>query len=99
MCNWHNDSTDELCEAILSLKNREECYAFLEDICTIKELLEMSQRLSVAKLLSRGMSSSQISQKTGVSTATISRISRSIEYGSGGYKMIIERLQEGEKND
>ena len=99
MCNWHNNSTDELFEAILSLKNREECYAFLEDICTIKELLEMSQRLSVAKLLSRGMSYSQISQKTGVSTATISRISRCIEYGSGGYKMIIERLQEGEKND
>ena len=99
MCNWHNDSTDELCEAILSLKTREECYAFLEDICTIKELLEMSQRLLVAKLLSRGMSYSQISQKTGVSTATISRISRCIEYGSGGYKMIIERLQEGEKND
>ena len=99
MCNWHNNSTDELCEAILSLKNREECYAFLEDICTTKELLEMSQRLSVAKLLSRGMSYSQISQKTGVSTATISRISRCIEYGSGGYKMIIERLQEGEKND
>ena len=99
MCNWHNDSTDELCEAILSLKTREECYAFLEDICTIKELLEMSQKLSVAKLLSRGMSYSQISQKTGVSTATISRISRCIEYGSGGYKMIIERLQEGEKND
>lgn len=99
MCNWHNDSTDELCEAILSLKTREECYAFLEDICTIKELLEMSQRLSVAKLLSHGMSYSQISQKTGVSTATISRISRCIEYGSGGYKMIIERLQEGEKND
>ncbi len=99
MCNWHNDSTDELCEAILSLKTREECYAFLEDICTIKELLEMSQRLSVAKLLSRGMSYSQISQKTGVSTATISRISRCIEFGSGGYKMIIERLQEGEKND
>ena len=99
MCKWHNDSTDELCEAILSLKTREECYAFLEDICTIKELLEMSQRLSVAKLLSRGMSYSQISQKTGVSTATISRISRCIEYGSGGYKMIIERLQEGEKND
>lgn len=99
MCNWHNDSTDELCEAILSLKTREECYAFLEDVCTIKELLEMSQRLSVAKLLSRGMSYSQISQKTGVSTATISRISRCIEYGSGGYKMIIERLQEGEKND
>ena len=92
MCNWHNDSTDELCKALLSLKTQEECYAFLEDICTIKELLEMSQRLSVAKLLSQGMSYAQISQKTGVSTA-------SIEYGNGGYKMIIERLQEGEKDD
>lgn len=99
MCNWHNDSTDELCMALLSLKTQEECYAFLEDICTIKELLEMSQRLSVAKLLSQGMSYAQISQKTGVSTATISRISRCIEYGNGGYKMIIERLQEGEKDD
>lgn len=99
MCNWHNDSTDELCKAFLSLKTQEECYAFLEDICTIKELLEMSQRLSVAKLLSQGMSYAQISQKTGVSTATISRISRCIEYGNGGYKMIIERLQEGEKDD
>ena len=99
MCNWHIDSTDELCKALLSLKTQEECYAFLEDICTIKELLEMSQRLSVAKLLSQGMSYAQISQKTGVSTATISRISRCIEYGNGGYKMIIERLQEGEKDD
>ena len=65
MCNWHSDATDELCEALLSLKNREECYAFLEDICTIKEVLEMSQRLSVAKLLDKGMSYAQISQKTG----------------------------------
>ena len=99
MSTWKNESTDLLCKALLTLRTEEECYAFLEDICTIKELLEMSQRLSVAKLLSRGMSYSQISQKTGVSTATISRISRCIEYGSGGYKMIIERLQEGEKND
>ena len=99
MCNWHNNSTDELCEAFLSLKNKEECYAFLEDICTIKEILEMSQRLSVAKLLSKGMSYAQISQQTGVSTATISRISKCIEYGNGGYKTGIERLGEGEKND
>ena len=99
MCNWHSDATDELCEALLSLKNREECYAFLEDICTIKEVLEMSQRLSVAKLLDKGMSYAQISQKTGVSTATISRISRCMGYGNGCYKMIIERLQEDEKND
>lgn len=99
MCNWHNNSTDELCEAFLSLKNKEECYAFLEDICTIKEILEMSQRLSVAKLLNKGMSYAQISQQTGVSTATISRISKCIEYGNGGYKTVIERLGEVEKND
>ncbi len=99
MCNWHNNSTDELCEALLSLKSKEECYAFLEDICTIKEILEMSQRLSVAKLLSKGMSYAQISQQTGVSTATISRISKCIEYGNGGYKTVIERLGEVEKND
>lgn len=99
MCNWHNNSTDELCEAFLSLKNKEECYTFLEDICTIKEILEMSQRLSVAKLLSKGMSYAQISQQTGVSTATISRISKCIEYGNGGYKTVIERLGEVEKND
>lgn len=99
MCNWHNNSTDELCEAFLSLKNKEECYVFLEDICTIKEILEMSQRLSVAKLLSKGMSYAQISQQTGVSTATISRISKCIEYGNGGYKTVIERLGEVEKND
>lgn len=99
MCNWHNNSTDELCEAFISLKNKEECYAFLEDICTIKEILEMSQRLSVAKLLSKGMSYAQISQQTGVSTATISRISKCIEYGNGGYKTVIERLGEVEKND
>ncbi len=94
MCNWHNESTDELCEALLALKNKEECYAFLDDICTIKEVLEMSQRLWVAKLLNKDMSYVQISRQTGVSTSTISRISKCFEYGNGGYKMIIERLQE-----
>ena len=94
MCNWHNESTDGLCEALLALKNKEECYAFLDDICTIKEVLEMSQRLWVAKLLNKDMSYVQISRQTGVSTSTISRISKCFEYGNGGYKMIIERLQE-----
>lgn len=99
MCNWHSKSTDDLCEALMTLKNKEECYTFLEDICTIKEILEMSQRLSVAKLLSKGMSYAKISQQIGVSTATISRISRCMEYGNGGYKMVIERSNEGENND
>ena len=97
MCNWHNDSTDELCEALLSLKNKEECYVFLEDVCTIKEILEMSQRLSVAKLLSKGLSYAQISQKTGVSTATIGRISRCIEYGNGGYKKVFDKIENNKK--
>lgn len=99
MCNWHDKSTDELCEALISVQTKEECYAFLEDICTIKEILEMSQRLSVAKLLDKGMSYAKISQEIGVSTATISRISRCMTYGNGGYKMIIERNREEQGND
>ena len=94
MCNWHNDSTDELCEAILSLKTREECYAFLEDACTINEILDISQRLAVAKLLSSGASYTVISKETGASTATISRVSKCCEYGSGGYKTVIDRCKE-----
>ncbi|HBL40695.1 MAG TPA: DNA-binding transcriptional regulator [Ruminococcaceae bacterium] len=96
MANWHNHSTDELCRALLSLKSQEECYAFLEDICTIKETLDISQRLTVAVLLDKGESYSAISKETGASTATISRISKCYEYGTGGYKTIIERLKAGE---
>lgn len=99
MYNWHGKATDELCDAFLLLKNREECYAFLEDICTIKEILEMSQRLTVAKLLDKGMSYSKISKETGVSTTTISRIGRCIGYGNGGYKTVIDRLKEVENDD
>ncbi len=91
MSNWHTESTDALCEALLSLQNREECYAFLEDACTVKEILEISQRLSVAKLLHKGLNYAAIKQQTGASTATISRISNSYEYGKGGYKTVIER--------
>ncbi len=96
MANWHNHSTDKLCEALLSLKDKEECYAFLEDICTIKETLDISQRLAVAVLLDKGESYASISKETGASTATISRISKCYEYGTGGYKTIIERLKAGE---
>ena len=98
MGNWHNESTDGLCEALLSLNNTEECYAFLEDLCTVKEILEMSQRLSVAKLLHEGLNYSAIKNKTGVSTATISRISNAYEYGKGGYKSVIGKGR-SEKND
>ena len=94
MNGWQTKSTDELCEALLSLKNKDECYAFLEDICTIKEVLDISQRLSVAKMLKKGVSYT----KTGASAATISRVSRCCEYGSGGYDIVIDRCR-GEKDD
>jgi len=92
MSNWHNESTDLLCEALLSLKTKEECYEFLEDLCTIKEMLDMSQRLSVAVLLSKGERYTNICKEIGASSTTVSRVNKCCEYGSGGYKKIIERL-------
>ena len=97
MSNWHNDSTDALCEALLSLETKEECYAFLEDVCTIKEVLAISQRLSVAKLLDEGVSYSAISSRTGASTATISRVCKCYEYGTGGYRTALDRIKGEEK--
>jgi len=92
MQNWRTKSTEDLCEAILSLRTKEECIAFLEDICTIKEILDISQRLNVAQMLSQGVSYTTICKETGASTATISRVSRCYEYGTGGYKNVIARL-------
>lgn len=97
MSSWHNRTTDELCEALLSLETKEECYAFLEDICTIKEALDISQRLSVAKMLKKGISYTKITKETGASAATISRVSKCCEYGAGGYDIVIGRC--GEEND
>ena len=76
MNGWQTKSTDELCEALLSLKNKDECYAFLEDICTIKEVLDISQRLSVAIMLKAGTNYTNITKETGASSATKSRVSR-----------------------
>ena len=92
-----NASKDRLFRAVLQLKNVEECYAFFEDICTIKEVNDMAQRLDTAVLLARGESYQAIAEKVGISTATISRVSRCLNYGSGGYKTAIERLSEEEK--
>ena len=94
MRSWYTKSTDDLCKAILSLKTKEECYAFLEDICTIKEMQDISQRLAVARMLSQGISYTTICKETGASTATISRVSRCYEYGAGGYKNVIAALNE-----
>ena len=96
MRHWHNESTEQLCAALLSLETKEECCAFLEDLCTIKEFLELSQRLEVARLLQSGASYTAITKATGASTATISRVSKCCEYGSGGYRTVIERMNQEE---
>ncbi|MBQ8605336.1 MAG: helix-turn-helix domain-containing protein [Clostridia bacterium] len=92
MKNFQSESIDALFEVILGLKTVEECYDFFEDVCTIKELQDMGQRLEVARLLSEGKNYQEIAAKTNVSTATISRVSKCLNYGSGGYKKAIESL-------
>ncbi len=82
-----------LIAAVLNLENEEECYNFFEDICTIKEIQDMSQRLEVALMLSQNKSYVEISKETGASTATISRVNKCLNYGSNGYKAVIERLR------
>jgi len=99
MTNWHSKSTDELCEALLSLNTVDECYAFLEDICTIKEVIDISQRLSVAKMLKKGISYTQITKETGASAATISRVSKCCEYGTGGYDVVFGRMEKENNAD
>lgn len=92
----HTKEVDTLFEAILSLKSVDECYKFFEDACTIKEVLEIAQRLKAAKMLTDGVNYAVISKETGMSTATISRVNRCLEYGNGGYAMILERLTKKE---
>ena len=90
---WENETAQELCRAFMCLEDEEECRNFLEDICTIKEIMDISQRLAVAKQLDKGISYNEISKRTGASTATVSRVSKCYEYGSGLYKTVIERLE------
>ena len=90
------EEVDHLFEAILCLKNKEECYTFFEDVCTINELLSLSQRFEVAKMLTDKRTYLDISEKTGASTATISRVNRSLNYGNDGYEMVFSRMAEKE---
>lgn len=85
---------DNLFEAILSLETKEECYNFFDDLCTVLELKSLSQRYQVARMLSEHHVYSDIVAETGASTATISRVNRSINYGSGGYAIVLKRLAE-----
>lgn len=83
---------DHLFDAILTLKDKEECYTFFEDVCTANELLSISQRYEVAKMLREGNTYLEISKATGASTATISRVNRSLNYGNDGYDMVLDRI-------
>lgn len=87
------EAVDHLFEAILCLKDKEECYTFFEDVCTINEILSLSQRFEVARMLRQQKTYLDIAEKTGASTATISRVNRSLNYGNDGYDMVFDRMQ------
>ncbi len=89
----HTDSVDFLFDAVLSLKDKEECYTFFEDVCTVNELLSLAQRFEVAAMLRAKKTYLEIAEKTGASTATISRVNRSLNYGNDGYDMVFERIE------
>lgn len=95
--NIHDHLTDQLIKAIVSLKNEEDCYKFFEDICTISELKALAQRLEVARMLNEGCIYEAIVEKTGASTATISRVKRCLVYGSDGYNLVMESIREENK--
>ncbi len=89
---WQDHDIETFFKAILTLKDIEDCRLFFEDICTIKEILDISQRLKMAKMLYNGAGYSEISSETGISTTTISRVSKCLKYGNGGYKTVLDRL-------
>ena len=91
------EAVDHLFDAILTLENKEECYTFFQDVCTINELLSLSQRYEVAKMLREKKTYLEIADKTGASTATISRVNRSLNYGCDGYDMVFSRLEKNDK--
>ena len=95
------EAVDCLFDAVLSLKTKEECYSFFEDLCTVNELLSLSQRFEVAAMLRDHKTYLDIAEKTGASTATISRVHRSLNYGNDGYELVFERMSKknGEKNE
>ncbi|MBR6380730.1 MAG: TrpR YerC/YecD [Lachnospiraceae bacterium] len=86
-----SEATDSLMDAILKLRTVDECYAFFEDLCTVGELMSMSQRFEVATMLREKQTYQEISRKTGASTATISRVNRSLAYGNDGYELVLSR--------
>lgn len=90
----YDENIDYLFRGILSLSSIDECYDFFEDLCTYKEILEMSRRLRAAKMLSDEKIYTEIAESTGLSTATISRVNRSLRYGNDGYRLVLDRIQD-----
>ena len=97
MSPYHNPAMKRLYEAILSLQNEDECARFFEDLCTIRELMDMAQRLEAAALLDQKMSYQAIAQQVKISTATIGRVSKCLNYGAGGYRLALNRRKEKEE--
>ena len=97
MAPFNTPSIDRLFAAILQLKDTEECHKFFEDICTIKEVQDMAQRLDAAILLDEGAGYQTIGEQVGISTATISRVSKCLNYGSGGYRDALAKMKEAEE--
>lgn len=91
------DAVDYLFEAILCLETKEECYSFFADLCTVNELTSLSQRFEVAAMLKERKTYLGIAEKTGASTATISRVNRSLNYGNDGYELVFSRMQPREE--
>ena len=87
------DKSAALYQALLTLKTPEECYAFLEDLCTVSEQMALEQRFEVAMLLDQGSIYSDVLEKTGVSSATVSRVKRSLNFGAGGYRTVLDRME------
>ena len=88
-----DEQTDELFRSILALRSVDECYRYFEDLCTNKEVRDLGQRLKIAKLLDEGSSYLQAAEQLGVSSATIGRVKRCLDYGEGGYRMMLDRLK------
>ena len=95
----HDPQIDELFRSMLSLSTIEECYAYFEDLCTVKEVRDMGQRLQVAKLMRDGSSYLNAQQETGASSATIGRVKKCLDYGTGGYRMILDRMKEEQADE
>ena len=98
MSKLFNSQTEKLFKAILTLETIEECEEFFGDACTIKEIKEIAQRYEVAEMLAQGKVYNEIAKQTGASTATISRVNKCLNYGDGGYRMVLERVMEDKKN-